>query len=55
MLTAEILDKDGRLRADGFMALGQLCQLQIDIANLQETLRKTGLTQLTGRGQKQTP
>lgn len=54
MLTAEILDKDGRLRVDGFMTLGQLCQLQIDIANLQETLRKTGLTQLTDRGQTQT-
>jgi hypothetical protein len=54
MLTAGILDKDGRLRADDFMALGQPCLLQIDIANLQETLRKTGLTQLTGRGQTQT-
>ena len=53
LFLAEMLDKDRRLRGGDFMALGQLCQLQIDIANLQDSLRRTGLTEETDKGQTQ--
>ena len=52
-ILAEQIDADGRLRGDDFMALGQLAQLQIDIANLQADIRVNGLTEDTDRNQCQ--
>jgi len=52
-ILADQIDADGRLRGDDFMALGQLAQLQIDIANLQADLRVNGLTEDTDRNQCQ--
>ena len=52
-ILAEQIDADGRLRGDDFMALGQLAQLQIDIANLQADIRVNGLTEDTDRKQCQ--
>ena len=50
---AEQIDADGRLRGDDWLALGQLAQLQIDIANLQADIRVNGLTEDTDRNQCQ--
>jgi len=52
-ILADQIDADGRLRGDDFMALGQLAQLQIDIANLQADIRVNGLTEDTDRNQCQ--
>ena len=52
-ILAEQIDADGRRRGDDFMALGQLAQLQIDIANLQADIRVNGLTEDTDRNQCQ--
>ena len=52
-ILADQINADGRLRGDDFMALGQLAQLQIDIANLQADLRVNGLTEDTDRNQCQ--
>jgi len=52
-ILADQIDTDGRLRGDDFMALGQLAQLQIDIANLQADIRVNGLTEDTDRNQCQ--
>ena len=52
-ILAEQIDADGRLRGDDFMALGQLAQLQIDIANLPAAIRVTGLPEDTDRNQCQ--
>ena len=52
-ILAEQIDADGRLRGDDWLALGQLAQLQIDIANLQADIRVNGLTEDTDRNQCQ--
>ncbi|MFP6763818.1 MAG: hypothetical protein VB858_09370, partial [Planctomycetaceae bacterium] len=52
-ILADQINADGRLRGDDFMALGQLAQLQIDIANLQADIRVNGLTEDTDRNQCQ--
>ena len=52
-ILAEQIDADGRLRGDDWLALGQLDQLQIDIANLQADIRVNGLTEDTDRNQCQ--
>jgi len=52
-ILAEQFDAAGRLRGDDWLALGQLAQLQIDIANLQADIRVNGLTEDTDRNQCQ--
>ncbi len=52
-ILAEQIDAAGRLRGDDWLALGQLAQLQIDIANLQADIRVNGLTEDTDRNQCQ--
>ena len=52
-ILADQIDADGRLRGDDWLALGQLAQLQIDIANLQADIRVNGLTEDTDRNQCQ--
>ena len=52
-ILAEKIVADGRLRGDDWLALGQLAQLQIDIANLQADIRVNGLTEDTDRNQCQ--
>ena len=44
---ANILDGERRLFAGDFIALGQVAQLQVDIAALQESIRRDGLTRTT--------
>ena len=48
---ADHLDSEGRLSAGDFIGLGQLVQLTVDIADLQEIVRRDGLSQTTETNQ----
>lgn len=44
---ADHLDAESRLSAGDFIGLGQLAQLTVDVAELQEIIRRDGLSQTT--------
>lgn len=48
---ADHLDSEGRLSAGDFIGLGQLAQLTVDVADLQEIIRRDGLSQTTETNQ----
>ncbi len=48
---ADQLDTEGRLNAGDSIGLGQLAQLTVDIAELQEIIRRDGLSQTTETNQ----